>query len=59
MLPASISTLNSTDRLMVTYNFYDIDAVNRAHRRRLNAVGRGTNLDNRDHTLSIYRKLRY
>lgn len=44
--------LNAANDLAVTYNFYDIDAVNARTVGGLNAVSRGTNLANSDHTLN-------
>ncbi len=44
--------VNPNNDLAVTYNFYDIDATNARSVGGLNAVSRGTNLVNRDHTLN-------
>lgn len=46
---------NFTDAhyLSVTYNFYDISAVNSRSVGGLNALSRGTDLANRDHTLNV------
>lgn len=44
--------LSKRNDLAVTYNFYDIDAVNARTVGGLNAVSRGTDLNNRDHTVN-------
>lgn len=44
--------LNDRNDLAVTYNFYDIDATNARTVGGLNAVSRGTDLANRDHTVN-------
>ncbi|MBX7174634.1 MAG: TonB-dependent receptor [Pyrinomonadaceae bacterium] len=44
---------NSRNFFTATYNFYDIDAVNARTVGGLNAVSRGTNLANKDHTLNL------
>jgi hypothetical protein len=44
--------INRKNSFTATYNFYDIDAVNARTVGGLNAVSRGTNLENRDHTLN-------
>jgi hypothetical protein len=48
-------TINSTRkiRFTATYNFYDLDAINARTVGGLNAVSRGTNLENKDHTLNL------
>jgi hypothetical protein len=45
--------LNQNNDFAVTYNFYDIDAINARTVGGLNSVSRGTNLSNSDHTLNI------
>ncbi|MGC2239080.1 MAG: carboxypeptidase regulatory-like domain-containing protein [Pyrinomonadaceae bacterium] len=45
--------INSKNSFAATYNFYDIKAVNARTVGGLNAVSRGTNLENRDHTLNL------
>ena len=45
--------VNSSNSLTATYNFYDINAVNARTVGGLNAVSRGTNLDNRDNTVNL------
>ena len=45
--------INRQNSLSATYNFYDIKAVNARTVGGLNAVSRGTNLNNRDHTLNL------
>ncbi len=44
--------LNASNDLALTYNFYDIDALNARTVGGLNAVSRGTNLKNSDHTIN-------
>jgi outer membrane receptor protein involved in Fe transport len=44
--------LTSKNQFFVTYNFYDISAVNARTVGGLNAISRGTNLKNRDHTIN-------
>ncbi|HRH46961.1 MAG TPA: carboxypeptidase-like regulatory domain-containing protein, partial [Pyrinomonadaceae bacterium] len=44
---------NSRNFFTVTYNFYNIDAVNARTVGGLNAVSRGTNLANRDNTVNL------
>lgn len=44
--------LNSSNFLALTYNFYDIDATKARTVGGLNAVSRGTDLKNRDHTIN-------
>ncbi|HEY0458276.1 MAG TPA: TonB-dependent receptor [Pyrinomonadaceae bacterium] len=44
--------INAGNFFSATYNFYDIDAVNARTVGGLNAVTRGTNLANRDHTVN-------
>lgn len=44
--------VNRTNDFAVTYNFYDIEATNARTVGGLNAVSRGTNLANRDHTIN-------
>lgn len=44
--------LNSKNLLFVTYNFYDINAINARTVGGLNSVSRGTNLDNQDQTIN-------
>lgn len=44
--------INEKNSLTATYNFYDIDAANARTVGGLNAVSRGTNLNNRDHTVN-------
>lgn len=44
--------LNEANTLAVTYNFYDIRAENARTVGGLNAVSRGTDLNNRDHTVN-------
>jgi hypothetical protein len=43
---------NAKNLFTATYNFYDIGAVNARAVGGLNAVSRGTNLNNRDHTIN-------
>jgi hypothetical protein len=45
--------LNGRNAFTATYNFYDIGAVNARTVGGLNAVSRGTNLDNQDHTVNL------
>ena len=45
--------LNRRNSFTATYNFYDIGAVNARTVGGLNAVSRGTNLDNTDHTVNL------
>lgn len=45
--------LNQRNAFTATYNFYDIGAVNARTVGGLNAVSRGTNLDNTDHTVNL------
>lgn len=45
--------LNAANDVSVTYNFYDISAVNARTVGGLNALSRGSNLENRDHTLNV------
>jgi len=45
--------INSKNLFAATYNFYDIAAANARTVGGLNAVGRGTNLDNQDHTINV------
>jgi hypothetical protein len=45
--------INSRNSFAATYNFYDINAVNARTVGGLNAVSRGTNLANRDHTINL------
>ena len=44
--------INAENAFTATYNFYDIGAINARSVGGLNAVSRGTNLDNRDHTVN-------
>ncbi|HEX8369668.1 MAG TPA: TonB-dependent receptor [Pyrinomonadaceae bacterium] len=44
--------INSRNTFTATYNFYDINAVNARTVGGLNAVSRGTNLDNQDSTIN-------
>ncbi len=44
--------INAKNSFTATYNFYDISAINARTVGGLNAVSRGTNLDNRDHTVN-------
>lgn len=44
--------INDNNSFAATYNFYDINAVNARTVGGLNAVGRGTNLANRDSTIN-------
>jgi hypothetical protein len=44
--------LGQRNDLAVTYNFYDIDAINARTVGGLNSLSRGTNLDNQDHTIN-------
>ncbi len=44
--------INSKNAFTATYNFYDISAVNARTVGGLNATSRGTNLDNKDHTIN-------
>ena len=45
--------IDSRNAFSATYNFYDINAVNARTVGGLNAVSRGTNLDNKDHTVNM------
>ena len=45
--------LNQRNSFTATYNFYDIGAANARTVGGLNAVSRGTNLDNQDHTVNL------
>lgn len=45
--------LNDRNDLSITYNFYDISAINARTVGGLNALSRGTDLANRDHTLNV------
>lgn len=45
--------INAKNSFAATYNFYDINAINARTVGGLNAVSRGTNLDNKDHTLNL------
>lgn len=45
--------LNDRSAFTATYNFYDINAINARTVGGLNAVSRGTNLDNQDHTVNL------
>jgi hypothetical protein len=45
--------INAKNSFAATYNFYDISAVNARTVGGLNAVSRGTNLDNQDHTINL------
>jgi hypothetical protein len=45
--------LNRRNAFTATYNFYDIGAINARTVGGLNAVSRGTNLDNQDHTVNL------
>ena len=45
--------INAKNSFAATYNFYDISAINARTVGGLNAVSRGTNLDNQDHTLNL------
>jgi hypothetical protein len=45
--------LDRRNSFTATYNFYDIGAVNARTVGGLNAVSRGTNLDNADHTVNL------
>ncbi len=45
--------INAKNSFAATYNFYDIGAVNARTVGGLNAVSRGTNLDNKDHTINL------
>lgn len=45
--------INAKNSFAATYNFYDINAVNARTVGGLNAVSRGTNLDNKDHTINL------
>ncbi|HEX8561041.1 MAG TPA: TonB-dependent receptor [Pyrinomonadaceae bacterium] len=45
--------LDGRNAFTATYNFYDIGAVNARTVGGLNAVSRGTNLDNQDHTVNL------
>jgi hypothetical protein len=45
--------LSSNDQLAARYSLYDISAINSRTVGGLNAVSRGTNLDNRDHTVAL------
>jgi len=44
--------IDENNSFAATYNFYDIDATNARTVGGLNAVSRGTNLNNRDHTIN-------
>lgn len=44
--------INKNNDFAVTYNFYNIDATNARSVGGLNAVSRGTNLANKDHTIN-------
>ena len=44
--------LDEKNNLSVTYNFYDIDAINARTVGGLNSLSRGTNLENQDHTIN-------
>jgi outer membrane receptor protein involved in Fe transport len=44
--------LDEKNDLSVTYNFYDIDAINARTVGGLNSLSRGTNLENQDHTIN-------
>ncbi|MGI8469874.1 MAG: hypothetical protein ACR2N3_15645 [Pyrinomonadaceae bacterium] len=44
---------NAKNNFAATYNFYDINATNARNVGGLNAVSRGTNLDNKDHTINL------
>jgi hypothetical protein len=44
--------IDSKNSFAATYNFYDIKAINARTVGGLNAVSRGTNLENRDHTFN-------
>lgn len=45
--------LNEQNSLALTYAFYDIKATNARSVGGLNSVSRGTNLDNKDHTINL------
>jgi hypothetical protein len=45
--------INAKNSFTATYNFYDLDAINARTVGGLNAVSRGTNLENRDHTINL------
>jgi hypothetical protein len=45
--------INDSNTFAVSYNFYDISAQNARTVGGLNAVSRGTDLDNTDHTLNV------
>lgn len=45
--------LNDDNQLVARYSFYDISAFNSRTVGGLNAVSRGTNIDNQDHTVAI------
>ncbi len=45
--------INAKNSFAATYNFYDINAINARTVGGLNAVSRGTNLDNKDHTINL------
>ncbi|MGB8508160.1 MAG: TonB-dependent receptor, partial [Pyrinomonadaceae bacterium] len=45
--------INARNSFTATYNFYDISATNARTVGGLNAVSRGTNLDNTDHTVNL------
>lgn len=45
--------INSKNSLAATYGFYDLEAENSRSVGGLNAVSRGTNLDNKDHTFNL------
>jgi len=47
------TNITSKNLFTVTYNFYDILAVNSRTVGGLNDVSRGTNLDNQDHTINL------
>lgn len=44
--------INASNLFAVTYNFYDLSAINSRTVGGLNAVSRGTNLENQDHTIN-------
>lgn len=45
--------INRKNNFTATYNFYDISAINARTVGGLNAVSRGTNLENQDHTINL------
>ena len=45
--------INEANMLTARYNFYDIDSLNARGVGGLNAISRGTALDNRDHTIAV------